>query len=99
MEKELNFKLLQKVFDLIMRSTESHPNNEQIQTKSLSFISYALDFEDLIFNENKCIQLSMNLLLNSKDEEINRMSVEICHKHIIKISISEKSKLFSNSIK
>jgi hypothetical protein len=96
--KALNFKLLQKVFDLIMRSMESHPNNQQIQTKSLSLISYALGFRELIFNVSKCIQLSMNLLLNSKDEETKRMSVRICSKLISKQSISSRSQLFSNSI-
>jgi hypothetical protein len=98
LKKKLNFKLLQKVFDLIMRSMESHPNNQQIQTKSLSLISYALGFRELIFNVSKCIQLSMNLLLNSKDEETKRMSVRICSKLISKQSISSRSQLFSNSI-
>jgi hypothetical protein len=77
---------------------ESHPNNQQIQTKGLSLISYVLDFRELNFNVNKCIQLSMNLLLNSKDEYINRMSVEICSELISKQSQSSRSQLFSNSI-
>jgi hypothetical protein len=94
--KALNFKLLQKVFDLIMRSMESHPNNQQIQTKVLSLIPYGLRFRKLIFNVNKCIKFTMNLLLNSKD--INRMSVEICSKLISMQSLSEKSQLFSNSV-
>jgi len=98
LEKELNFKLLQKVFDLIIRSMESHPNNQQIHSKGLSLISYALEFRELNFNVNKCIQLSMNLLLNSKDEYINRISVEICYRLRRKTSISSRSQLFSNPI-
>jgi hypothetical protein len=97
-EENLNIILLQKVFDLIMSSMESHPNNQQIQTKALSLISYDLRFRKSIFNVNKCIQLSMNLLLNSKDEDINRMSVQICSKFIKKTSISSRSQLFSNPI-
>jgi hypothetical protein len=97
-KRNLNIVLLQKVFDLIMRSMESHSNNQQIETKGLSLISYAFDFRELNLNVNKCIQLSMNLLLNSKDEEINRMSVQICYKLIRKTSISSRSQLFSNSI-
>jgi hypothetical protein len=71
-KKNLNIILLQEVFGLIMRSMESHPNNQQIQTKGLSLISDALNFIELNLNVNKCIQLSMNLLLNSKDEYISR---------------------------
>jgi hypothetical protein len=98
LEIELNFKLLQKVFDLIMRSMESHPNNQKIHSKLISLIFYGLDFRELIFNVNKCIHLAMNLLLNSKDDDFNRISVEICYKLISKTSISEGSQLFSNSI-
>jgi hypothetical protein len=92
----LNITLLQKVFDLILRSMESHPNNQQIQTKGSSLISYGLRFRELNFNVNKCIKLAMNLLLTSKD--INRKSVEICSKLISKQSVSERSQLFFDSI-
>jgi hypothetical protein len=100
LEKGSNFKLLQKVYRVIMRSMESHPNNQQIQTKGLSLIDWTLnlDFRELIFNVNKCIHLAMNLLLNSKDSDTNSMSVEICYKFIRKTSISSRSQLFSNSI-
>jgi hypothetical protein len=77
---------------------ESHPNNQQIHSKALSLIFYAFDFRELNFNVNKCIQLSMNLLFNSKDEYINRMSVKICDRLISKQSLSERSQLFSNTI-
>jgi hypothetical protein len=40
----------------------------------------------------------MNLLFNSKDEYINRMSVKICDRLISKQSLSERSQLFSNTI-
>jgi hypothetical protein len=98
LQKKLNFKLLQKVFNFIMRSMESHPNNQQIHLKALSLISYAFDFRELNFNVNKCIQLSMNLLLNSKDSDTNSMSVQICRKFINKTSISKRSQLFFDSI-
>jgi hypothetical protein len=97
-EENLNIILLQKVFDLIIRSMESHPNNQQIQTKGSSLISFAFDFRKLNLNVNKCIQLSMNLLLNFEDEEIKRLSIQFCYKLIRKTSISSRSQLFSNSI-
>jgi hypothetical protein len=97
LKEELNIELLEKVFEVTMRSMESFPNNLQIQKNAISLF-IELIFRNTKFDSNKCIQLVINSLFTFKDKDIDHLSVELFPSLVLKLSESETKQLFSNPV-
>jgi hypothetical protein len=95
LKEKLNVELLEKVFEVTMRSMESFPNNLQIQKNAISLCE-ELIYRNTKFDANKCIQLVINSLFTIKDKDIDDLSGKLFWSLVNKLSKNEKNQLFSN---
>jgi hypothetical protein len=102
LKEKLNVELLEKVFEVTIRSMESFPNNLQIQKNTISFdfLRQQLIYTDIEYDSNKCIQLVLNLLFTFKDNNIINLSVKriLFSTLFNNLSKSETKQLFFNPV-
>jgi hypothetical protein len=97
LKEESKIELLEKVFEVTMRSMESFPNNLQIQKNAISLCQELL-YTDTEYDSNKCIQFVINSLFTFKDKDIDDLSVKLFSSLVNELSKSEKKQLFSNPV-
>jgi hypothetical protein len=88
--------ILERLVDIILTSMKSFAKDEEIQTNILSILCNYYIAENVSFDRYKCIQLSLDSLVNLKDEISNKRAIIICSKLALKITNTEKQNLSSN---
>jgi Zyg-11 family protein len=96
--EELDKKILGKAVESTLQIMELFPNHQKLQENCLLFLCSDHILEEISFDRYKCIQLAMDSLVNFWDQKMNNIAVDICSQLLIELSITEKSKLSSNSV-
>jgi hypothetical protein len=95
---KLDSQVVENMIHIILKLMENFSNNQGIQLYSLLILEDIHILQKVSFDRYKCIQLALDLIVNFKDTFLNEESLFICSVLFQKISIEEKTKLFSNPV-